>query len=591
MAGAVAVTTIGGLVGLVVAMMTAHVTGTSLVMWSLAAGVLPFAAAAGRVIVNTRRPGVTTRSPRPRRDRVADWLAASAGAVVATCTFALASVLPGTSRVSWAMLGDSASQLVYARRILADGGLVPPPMPNPVPLAPALVAVAAAPLRPSHVLGSNETAEAALRHDLAAYAAVWAALIVVMCLLAGVLAHSLADTLGMDRSTTRRLAVAASSLLPLGWFWTGYPIKFGFINAQVALVILLAAVIAALSLHRSPVLVVCTLVAATGLLAITWTPLAAIPAVLAVAPVVQLAGRLRSAAPVWRAFAILAAMALMLVSWRFGSPLLADARASLSTPGGLAEFPKPMLPATAAMLVGLVLLTRQRRNRTLLNVTAGLTTGACVGLATVVWLSGSGRTWSYYPHKYAWICTALLLLATPVLGTAAVQRLRSSAARRAVGMAAVAGLAVSLGLGAQAAPGELRRLEDNLPRLMLVEDYLPNQSQSPDAVATEVVGRVDEERLTLPWRSSIANDYRITFWLLQLEIEDARQRGDWEAADQLWILANFHDNPQDLCTIAAITPEGLTVETRDGTLAATLTDLCPAADVLVEVSPGEQRES
>src|SRR5690606_27798038 len=80
-----------------------------------------------------------------------------------------------------------------------------------------------------------------------------------------------------------RFAVTGTSLLPLGWFWTGYPIKFGFINAHVAYVVVLATVAAYLGLVRKPWLGLALQLLAAVLLILTWSPLAVFPAVLGVA--------------------------------------------------------------------------------------------------------------------------------------------------------------------------------------------------------------------------------------------------------------------------------------------------------------------
>jgi hypothetical protein len=124
-------------------------------------------------------------------------------------------------------------------------------------------------------------------------------------------------------------------------------------------------------------------------------------------------------------------------------------------------------------------------------------------------------------------------------------------------------VAVSLGLGSWWAQGDAGLLRGNLPVLILVEDDLPDGGQDADAVPDAVIARVGEERLTIPWRSSLANDYRAAFWLIQLERERAILAGDGVAAGELWVLANFHEEPEDLCRLAEVVGRGVTVETGD----------------------------
>jgi hypothetical protein len=146
-------------------------------------------------------------------------------------------------------------------------------------------------------------------------------------------------------------------------------------------------------------------------------------------------------------------------------------------------------------------------------------------------------------------------------------------------------VAASLGLGSWWAPGNLHRLRDSLPYLILVEDNLPDQGQSPDAVANAVISRVGLPRLTIPWESSLANDYRVAFWLIELRREAALGVGDGAAATELWALANFHESPAELCTLAETVPEGLTVQTANEALSGEIEGLCPTADLIVEGDP------
>jgi hypothetical protein len=103
--------------------------------------------------------------------------------------------------------------------------------------------------------------------------------------------------------------------------------------------------------------------------------------------------------------------------------------------------------------------------------------------------------------------------------------------------AGILAVAASLGLGSWWAPGNLHRLRGSLPYVILVEDNLPDEGQSPDAVADAVIARVGLPRLTIPWEISLANDYRAAFWLIQPRKEVALSLGDIAAVDALWPLA------------------------------------------------------
>lgn len=216
---------------------------------------------------------------------------------------------------------------------------------------------------------------------------------------------------------------------------------------------------------------------------------------------------------------------------------------------------------------------------------AGLAFGALVGQIVVLVLSGTiSKPWTYYPQKRAWIATAVLLTVALPQAACTVARLPWARARTVLYSAGALAVAVSLGLGSWWAPGRLHFLRDSLPYVMLVEDNLPAPGQSPDAVADAVIARIDLPRLTIPWESSLANDYRASPWLIHLQIEEAARRGDSAAMAELWTLANFHETPADLCALAGIVPWGLTVQTENGALEGDLKTLCPAANVIVEVS-------
>lgn len=574
----IALVTLGAPALLIATMILARATGAHLVASMVSAVLLM--ALLGWVLA--LRSGIDRRL-----NASASWhdvLAAWVGGLVALATFLLAPLVPGSSRVSWAMLGDSASQLEYARLIISEGGLTPPPMENPVPLTPAIVAAVAAPGRPSTGSGTI------LSHDLGAYASTWAALIVTTCLLAGAIGYAIVKRSPRLGGVPARATIAATSLLPLGWFWTGYPVKFGFVNAQVVFVVLLASILGYLGTQRRPGTGLIIQLAAILLTLLTWSPLAILPAALAIA---QAIGALGSAAQ-WsrrnRAIGLAVAVGGLGGALWLGIPMLLAASGSLSVPGGLAEFPKPMLPATAAILIVVTLAgtsrARAERQDRIHHGLVGLALGALVGLVVVLVLSGTvSAPWSYYPHKYAWIATALLLTVALPQSAGAAARLPWARVRGALYGAGALAVAVSLGLGSWWAPGYLHFLRDSLPYVILVEDNLPDQNQSPDAVADAVISRVNLPRLTIPWRSSIANDYRASFWLIHLQIEDAQRRGDSGAMAELWTLANFHETPSDLCRLAEVVPQGLTVQTSNRAVAGELEALCPTADIVVEGDP------
>lgn len=544
-----------------------HATGLGIGAGVL--GLLAIAGGAGWALV-VRRPSIRVRAGAWREA----W-PAFVGAGIAASTFALALVVPGASRLAWSMLGDSASQLTEARLIYAAGGLEPPPLNNPVPLTPALVTATAAVGRPTS--GAREL----FVHDLTAYAGTWATLIVAAALLAGVVAHGIVRAAGTLAGWAARLAVAGTSVLPLGWFWTGYPVKFGFINAHVSLVLLLAAVASYLAFVRRPWTGLVLQALAAVLLVLTWSPLAIFPAALGVAHGLVAARGWRELSVRVRVALVAGVIVVAPVAALFAYPLVRDARSSLTIAGGLAEFPKPMLAATVIVLLGALGLTPLRRDRTGLGL-AGIGVGALVGQAGILALAGQlTGPWTYYPHKYAWLATAVVLTTAVPVALVAATGMRATWLRWGARGGVALVIAVSLGLGSWWAPDQAAFLRNSLPVVILVEDDLPDEGHAPSAVPDAVAERADAQTLTIPWRSDLANDYRAAFWLIHLERERAILRGDDAAASELWMLANFHEEAEEVCRLARVAG-GLVVETSDADAAAWLAGTCDA-DVEVVV--------
>lgn len=172
---AVAVAALGVPALVAFVMLTPRVPGASVTAMVLGALALSGATGLG-LWLRDRHFGRNHTSPLPHL-----LVPAGAGAMIALATFVVARFAPGSPRVSWAMLGDSASQLVGTRQVLADGSLRGAPLLSSVPLPPAIIGAVAAPGR------DHADPAGLLSHDLTAYATTWAALIVMMCVLAGII--------------------------------------------------------------------------------------------------------------------------------------------------------------------------------------------------------------------------------------------------------------------------------------------------------------------------------------------------------------------------------------------------------------------
>ena len=231
--------------------------------------VLIVATAAG-VAVLVRRPRSMRR---PSAAALALWVPAMLGAVVWIASRLIAQFVPGAARLSWSMEGDTTNNLLFARRIVADHGILLGGAENPVPLP---VGVLALPLSIERLV---TPADDLLRSDIAVFGWVWTLVIAVGCVAMGAAVASCAPP---AKPRIVAIASAAGSLLPLTWLVSGLPIDFGFFNVPFAIPMLMACWLLYLGAERSPIVSLVSLLAAATLLLLVWTPALLIPAFLGI---------------------------------------------------------------------------------------------------------------------------------------------------------------------------------------------------------------------------------------------------------------------------------------------------------------------
>ena len=179
------------------ALLSLPLLATVIAVWSVV-GV------AGVVVCVRKRAGL--RLPTNLRP----GLAATAGALIWFAVIGVAQVVPGAARLSWAMQGDSANNVLFSRQIILDGGIRLGAGENPVPLPAGPPAIAM-----EFGRSSVDSADL-LRHDVTAFAALWALLIGVSAVMAGLLAGRVASAAGA-RSLVVGLSAAFGSAVPLAW--------------------------------------------------------------------------------------------------------------------------------------------------------------------------------------------------------------------------------------------------------------------------------------------------------------------------------------------------------------------------------------
>lgn len=154
-------------------------------------------------------------------------------------------IVDGASTFSWAMRGDSANNVLFARDVIDREGVAVGPDENPVPFPSALMAIIMASGRGSVASGDL------IQHDIGAFTQLWGLCIVLMCLLVGAAAASIARTT-ITRSGVVGMIAAIASVIPLSWFFTGCALEFAFFSSQVAVPTVLAAFLGYLGSARRP---------------------------------------------------------------------------------------------------------------------------------------------------------------------------------------------------------------------------------------------------------------------------------------------------------------------------------------------------
>jgi hypothetical protein len=502
------------------------------------------------------------RGPRLRRPHpvtLAIWLPATLGAFAWFGTMIATVFVPGASRYSWAMLGDSANNLLFAREVIYRGGLGVGPESNPVPLPSALLAIVMAPGRDATAVGELT------RHDIGALTQVWGVVIAVMCIVVGVTAASIARAAGA-RPAVLAVTSAAASLLPLTWFFTGYPIEFGFFNAHVAIPLVLLAVLAFISAPQQPVIgVAAQFLAATTLLSV-WSPLAVVPVVLGlvlIVPNLRLLWRQGGSAR-W----LLIASIVQFLAYGLGMVLptyLAQAVA-LGAPGGAYPFRHAFIYGLGVGAIAVVFAAFHRPSHVVVRAVVSTVLAGAAGLGALLFVGRDAVTpWTYYPLKFAWLMSAVVIAL--VFGAAvavAVRYIRPLAGQLAGVGVVVAGTLVVLSLLSQVAAGPRYPMD----RLLAGDIY-----GDGDQLAEQIFEYATADQAHLMWRSADPLEGSVNFWVLEMWADSMTANLDLRFA--AYGLYDVED-PADLCKIVTLMGGDVIVHTADPGLAAAVAAQCPA---------------
>ncbi|MCU1441459.1 MAG: hypothetical protein JWP85_2456 [Rhodoglobus sp.] len=495
------------------------------------------------------------------------WIPSLTGALVWIVSQAVTLRLPVYEMLSWVMRNDMVNTLVYAHDVLYRTGITPGPRENPAPLPAALVAVSMAPGR------SSVPGDAVLLHDLVAIAVTWGALISLTCVLAGIVAGSLARSTNAPRWMVV-VASAVGSLVVLSWYFTGYPIEYGFINAHVSLVVLLAAVLVYLYSSEAPAIGMLGLCIAAAVMLTVWSPLVVIPLGLAAALMAWhwrelLRTRGRNLAAVIAGIVLLGVAVVVIALPPFFSQ-----REALAGAGGIYRPDTWIVFAlVAAVGAGAFVLARKRSMRLFAGM-SGVVISILAGLGFLLFISRrSADPWTYYPVKFAWLASLLLIVLAVGLAVALIGSYWRRVLAARLGIAALAAVVATLMVWSPDLRPALITMNpvDRLFRSQEVETF--------PLITKSVLELSRPDQPVLLWESAPYRDVgehiegEANIWLVQLWTDSLRE----ENIDvRLLGLQSYSDkSPELLCRIAVLMGPGLVVHTARDDLEASVDRQCP----------------
>ncbi|WP_141880718.1 hypothetical protein [Homoserinimonas aerilata] len=488
------------------------------------------------------------------------WLPSLLGAVIWLGTVVASHVVPGASRIGWVMGGDSANNILFAREVVYRGGIVFGPEENPVPLTSVLMGVSIASGR------DGVAPQQLLEHDLSAFAGLWALLVALICVLAGTVAASIVRSLTL-RPLTIGIVAAGASCLPLTWFVSGYPIEFGFFNTMVALVVVLAAFLCFLSYRTGPALVLAVQAFAATLLLAVWSPLVLLPAALGL---VVVAFSWRGLLSVRRLglWVLLFAFAQMLA---FGIAVVLPSVLALgdflTAQGGAHGFRKVMLPFFGLAAAVLAIIALRGHRSSALAGTLAFVAASGAGLGILLFISRNEPSpWTYYPLKFAWLASVVLIVILAGLLPALVVRVLRSHTAQNLGVAAAMVVTVCAVI---VMPAVAFGLDTRAPAARIIDgDYLGEG----DVVAEQVVALADPEQSHILWDSGEHYEPAVNFWLMTMWADSMNENFDLRSA------AYGLEGTEDLavlCRNIELMGGGTIVHSRVPGLQQQLDEACP----------------
>jgi len=498
----------------------------------------------------------------PDRARALAGAAAATGAVIVTSTVAVAQVLPGALRVAWGMNGDFVNTVVFARRMLADGGIDPSSTPQPTALPFAMMAANASSGRGS--IGDGLL----LEHDVLRSLELWIGVIAVSSFLAALI---IARSLRGLRPRVVLPLVALASCGMLTWHVIGVQLQFGFINSAFAILALLASWIAYSVGEQRPATGLAGLFLLATVVLAVWSPLVICVAALGLALIVRERKALRSL-PTTGALAVGATVIIFLIyAALVVVPMFLESSDALGSNGGFPLIGPASIMVVAALTVLLAVFLGRIQSAQHSAVGAlAFVFGLSIGIVyLLIQRAGAESDWGYYVAKFAWTGSVILLVLCASMGATIIQR---HPPRTGWDFAAVvAGTSVVAAL--LWTPATAPRPAAQFPLLGVLEgNAFGLNNRLSDAVFA--LSGTENGRNFL-WRSSVG-DFWPNFWLLQVDLTSP----DRNPIRSFAHYTNGLDVAQ-VCEIVGLMGDHVTIHTADPSAASELAASCPAGEYRV----------
>jgi hypothetical protein len=494
-----------------------------------------------------------------RKPSFSKSISASVGAIIWLSTHAILYLAFDRIAIAWSTGGDSANHILILRSFFDKGGVQIGPGENPVPLTHSLVSVFGAFSR------SSVPSEDLLRHDIVAFSVAWLVVIALLSLLSGLLSIVVASSFKLSKTLTS-ISAAIGSALPLSWFITGYPIQYGFMNAHVVLVILLSTLIIFLSDKSHPGKSLSAIMAGATLTLASWSPLVLIPLTLGLALLIRN----------WRRILETRGVNLIILGLGFSQffvyfiivtlPILASDLTGLANAGGALQFHELLLPATVCATILLCLFV----SRSVYNIVfVSIFAVSAASLSALSYLLLQAQGWTYYPMKFAWTASVLLILFLPGLTFSAFQLIKPGFYRKFLALAFIAALTLTYWVSPIRGPSTVETL------LTL------DSSTAKEEKFKKITLLADLERPRLLWQSMDPNANEINFWLLQVAANSLGVPGPsntWMLRVAAYQIQSGRVDFPFLCEIIQRLGTQVEVITSNPDLPLSITSACPWAE-------------